>query len=157
VFGLGYWGFDPYWWDGWGYYRSPYAFGFGYPYGYGYGGYGYGGYGYGGYGNGGYGYGDGYGYDGGYYGNSSGASYSRDYGSIKLKVKPREAEVYVDGYYMGQVDDFDGVLQHLELEAGTHRIEVRASGYQPLAFEVRIAPGRTINYSGELRPGAPIK
>jgi hypothetical protein len=132
AFGFGYWGFDPYWWDGFGYYRSPYYYGWSNPYGYGYGG---------------------YGYDG-YYGSPAGGGYVRgEYGSIKLKVKPREAEVYVDGYYMGQVDDFDGVFQRLDLEAGAHRIEIRASGYQPLTFEVRVAPGRAITYNGELRPG----
>ena len=155
AFGLGYWGFDPYWWDGWGYYRSPYYSGWGYPYGYGYGdGYGYG-YGDGG-GYGDYGYRSGYGAGGGYGYPSGGGSY-RDYGSLKLKIKPLEAEVYVDGYYMGQVDDFDGVFQHLELEAGTHRIEIRAVGYQPLRFDVRVTPGRTISYTGDLRPGEPIR
>ena len=31
-------------------------------------------------------------------------------GSLKLKIKPREAEVYVDGYFVGIVDDFDGIF-----------------------------------------------
>lgn len=131
AFGLGYWGWDPYWW-GWGMYPNYW----GYPYGYG-------GY-YGGYG----------GYYGGGYSRYDRDYYYRDYGSLRLKVKPRNAEVYVDGYYMGQVDDFDGTFQHLDLDEGAHRIEIRASGFQPLVFEMRVAPGRTTTYRGELRPSS---
>jgi len=58
----------------------------------------------------------------------------------------------VDGYYAGQVDDFDGVIQRLELESGPHRIEIRAVGFEPLVVEVRVQPGRTITYHGDLRP-----
>lgn len=71
-------------------------------------------------------------------------------GSLKLKVSPRQAEVYVDGYYAGSVDDYDGAFQRLHLEPGPHRIEVRLQGYEPLAFEVRIPPGRTVTYKGTL-------
>jgi hypothetical protein len=111
-------------------------------YGYGYGGTGYGGY-YGGY------------YDpwyGGYptYPQSTYTS-SSDEGSLKLKIKPRQAEVYVDGYFVGIVDDFDGIFQRLHIDSGAHRIEVRANGYEPLEFEVRITPEHTTTYSGELR------
>jgi hypothetical protein len=53
--------------------------------------------------------------------------------------------VFVDGYYVGIVDDFDGVFQHVNLEAGEHRIEVRAPGYdEAISFDVYVQPGRTI-------------
>jgi hypothetical protein len=80
------------------------------------------------------------------------ARIDRDYGSIKLKVKPNDAEVYVDGYYVGQVDEFDGIFQHLDLEAGSHRIEVRAAGYQPETIDVLIYRGRSVTYKGKLQP-----
>ena len=72
-------------------------------------------------------------------------------GALKIKVKPRDAEVYVDGYFAGEVDDYDGVFQKLRLEPGPHRIEIRLEGYEPLTFEVRIQPDRTITYKGELK------
>ncbi len=123
-YGLGYMGYyDPLWW----------GFSYGYPY--------YGGYDP--YGGSGYGY---YGYGGSAYTPSE----RYETGSVRLKVKPKEAEVYADGYYMGTVDQFDGTWQHLELEAGPHRVELRLKGYQPLVFEVRIQPGKTITYQGEL-------
>ena len=66
-------------------------------------------------------------------------------------MKPRQASVYVDGYYAGVVDEFDGVFQRLHIEPGPHRIEVQADGYEPLVFEIRIQPDRTITYTGELK------
>jgi hypothetical protein len=120
---------------------------------------GYGGFGLGGY----YGYYDPwfdpwYGGAGGYYSPGGGyygpQYYSSGYGyegQLRLKVKPTHATVYVDGYFAGSVDDFDGIFQRLRLESGPHRIEVRADGYEPLSFEVRILPDRTVTYDGELK------
>jgi len=120
---------------GWGY---PYAFA-GYPYLY----------------SGFYGYGPGwgspygpYGY-GPYYGNNG---YAEDQGGIRLQMNPKEAQVSVDGYYVGVVDDFDGMSQRLELEEGPHRIEITAPGFEPFAIEVNILRAQTIKYKGLLRP-----
>lgn len=71
-------------------------------------------------------------------------------GALRLKVKPRDATVLVDGYFAGQVDDFDGAFQRLRLEPGPHRIEISADGYEPLTFEIRVLPDRTTTYKGEL-------
>ena len=75
--------------------------------------------------------------------------YDRD-GSLKLKVTPRQAEVYVDGYFAGAVDDYDGLFQRLQIDPGPHRIEIRLDGYEPLAFDVRIDSGHTVTYKGEM-------
>ena len=71
-------------------------------------------------------------------------------GAIRLKVKPSNATVYVDGYYAGVVDDFDGTFQRLHLEPGPHRLEIRAGGYQPLSLDVWITEDLTITYRGDL-------
>lgn len=81
---------------------------------------------------------------------AGGYGYDGFLGSLRLKVRPREASVYVDGYFAGQVDDFDGVFQRLKIEEGPHRIELREDGYEPLMFEVRILPDRTVTYKGTL-------
>jgi hypothetical protein len=153
--------YDPYY----SYYFDPFYYGFGgryssywNPYGYGYGlgyfaydpflfnGYGYG------YGGGGYGgrYGDEPYQGGGGYGSSSGSEY-RGVGSMRLKVKPANAQVYVDGYYTGLVDSYDGAFQRLGIEAGSHKVEVRAEGYETVQFDVMINPGETVTYKGELK------
>jgi PEGA domain-containing protein len=126
---------------------APVGYGF-YPWGYG--GLGFGGY-YGGYYDpfdpfGGYG-----GYGGGAGGYSGYSAQDEDDGAVRIKVKPREASVYADGYYVGRVDDFDGVFQRLHLSSGPHRIEIRAPQYEPLAFEVRIDRGQTVTYRGEMK------
>jgi hypothetical protein len=76
-------------------------------------------------------------------------------GSLRLKVEPRDAEVYVDGYYAGIVDDFDGHFQHLDLTLGPHHIQVRATGYQALDFDVDIQFDRKTEYRGVLTPLQP--
>ncbi len=73
-------------------------------------------------------------------------------GEIRLQVRPRHAEVYVDGYYAGRVDEFDGFLQALRIEEGPHTIEIVARGYQTLVFNVRIIAGRKMDYRGNLVP-----
>lgn len=100
---------------------------------------------------GGSGYYGGYGYPYGGAGYGSG-SYDRvGTGALRLKIKPRDAEVYVDGYFVGTVDEFDGLFQKLTLDGGGHRIEIRAEGHEVIQFEVLITPGETVTYKGELK------
>lgn len=73
-------------------------------------------------------------------------------GSLQLNTAPGTAQVYVDGFYVGIVDDFGVSGRRLNLEPGSHRILLRASGYYDLAFDVYIEPGRTIVYRGDLEP-----
>ena len=97
-----------------------------------------------------WGYGPGYwgpSYSG--YGGYSPRGY--DMGKVKLKVKARDAEVLVDGYYAGTVDDFDGVFQALTLDSGAYKIEIRKPGYESLHFDVHVQPDRTITYRGEMK------
>jgi hypothetical protein len=97
-------------------------------------------------------------YGGGYGGGYSAGGYSsqyRDVGNLRLKVKPSDAQVYVDGYFVGPVDSFDGVFQRLGIEAGAHRVELRAEGYETVQFEVLITPGETVTYKGEMKPIRP--
>ena len=125
AFGLGYF-YDPFMYD-------PYYYGG--AYGAGYGG----------------GYGGGY-YGGGYQGGYGASSYGRGpTGSLRLKIRPRDAQVYVDGYFVGVVDSFDGVFQRLGIDAGGHRIEIKATGFEPISFDVLVTPGETVTYKGELR------
>jgi hypothetical protein len=78
-------------------------------------------------------------------------------GAIKLKITPKTAEVYVDGYYMGLVTDYDGAFQRLNLPVGQHHLEIRAPGYQPLGFDVNIEARDTISYHGVMQPLQPVK
>ena len=71
-------------------------------------------------------------------------------GGLRLDVKPKSGQVFVDGYYAGIVDDFNGHFQHLDLVPGPHHVEVRAPGCAPVQFDVNIEPHQTIKYHGQL-------
>jgi hypothetical protein len=89
----------------------------------------------------------------------------RPYGGVRITNAPHEAQVFADGYYAGIVDDFDGVFQHVNLEAGQHRIEVRMPGTdEGISFDVYVQAGRTITlradayddgYSGQYGDNGP--
>lgn len=90
-----------------------------------------------------------------YYGYNGYGSYpwptGGDTGAIRLQIRPRDAEVFVDGYYAGVVDDFDGRFQSLKLLPGGHRIEIRMPGFHDLELDVHVQPGRTITLDRDLR------
>lgn len=63
--------------------------------------------------------------------------------SVRFDVTPQDAEVYVDGYYAGIVDDFDGMLQRLRVEPGQHEISLYHEGYRAVHQRVYLARDRT--------------
>jgi hypothetical protein len=67
-----------------------------------------------------------------------------------IDITPSNAEVVVDGASMGVVGDFTAAMQPLGLEPGRHHIEIRASGYRTITFEVDILAGQVIPYQGRL-------
>jgi hypothetical protein len=79
-------------------------------------------------------------------------TYGYPIGELRLQVRPREAQVFVDGSYAGTVDEFDGTFQSLRLEEGDYQIEIVLEGFEPLTFDVRITPGEKVTYRGDLVP-----
>jgi hypothetical protein len=76
--------------------------------------------------------------------------------AIRLEVTPKQAEVYVDGYYAGIVDDFDGVFQRLPVEPGEHEIQLYLDGYRTVRQKIYVTPRNTfkLKYAMEkLGPG----
>ncbi len=72
-------------------------------------------------------------------------------GNLRLIIEPGTTQVFVDGYFVGSVEDFSGTFAELLLEAGPHHLELRAPGYETLTFDVRIEAQRTITYRGALK------
>jgi hypothetical protein len=71
------------------------------------------------------------------------------YGYLQLLMQPASAVVYVDGLYVGSVDD---LRAGRKVEAGAHRLEIRAGGYEATSVDVRIDPGQTTIYRTDLKP-----
>ena len=93
-----------------------------------------------------YGFAYGYQYPWGPYGYPPYRAYRVDPGaSVRLEVKPKEAEVYVDGFYAGIVDDFNGTFQRLSVTPGEHEIELWLDGYRTVQQKVYLTPRKTFN------------
>jgi len=75
--------------------------------------------------------------------------------SVRIEVTPRDAEVYIDGYYAGTVNDFDGTFQRLRVEPGEHEIEVFKEGFHAFRQKVYLAPDNTFKIKQALAPLAP--
>lgn len=70
--------------------------------------------------------------------------------SLRIKVKPKDASVYVDGYYAGKVEDYDGTFQRLHVPPGQHEIIVYLDGFRSLHEKLYLTPNSTKKIEGDL-------
>jgi hypothetical protein len=63
--------------------------------------------------------------------------------SVKFDVKPKNAAIYVDGFYAGIVDDFDGAFQRLRTAPGGHEITLYLDGYRTITEKAYLSPDHT--------------
>ncbi len=73
-------------------------------------------------------------------------------GRLILDPQPEGAQVFVDGYYAGIPEDFSSVSGGGVLQAGQHRIDISAPGFEAVSLDVNIAPSQTLTYEGTLMP-----
>jgi len=72
-------------------------------------------------------------------------------GGISFEITPDSAAVFVDGTYMGTAGEFGAAAEPLGLDAGRHRVEIRAAGHRTMTFEADVRPGEVIPYQGTLQ------
>lgn len=72
------------------------------------------------------------------------------YGGVSFDVEPRDAELWVDGEYVGRVSDYSSYDPPLTLVAGRHHIELTGGSYRSLAFDITVIAGQVIPYQGTL-------
>jgi hypothetical protein len=72
-------------------------------------------------------------------------------GTLVLEDVPDNAQVHVDGHYVGLAAEFGSGARSLNLDAGAHRIELRAPGYEMQNFSVMIEPNGTLRYRGDMQ------
>ena len=94
-----------------------------------------------------------YGYSPYYYGDRGYRGYRA--GAVRVLVEPNEARVYVDGYYAGVADDFDGIFQRLHLAPGRHDVSLRLDGYRTQNFKLYVPYDHTIKIHHRMVPGSP--
>jgi hypothetical protein len=76
--------------------------------------------------------------------------YEPNYGAraiLRLGVMPNDAAVYVDGFYAGLTDDFDGALQGLPLPPGSHAVFLHRPGYKSQRHHVYLRPESTLAFA----------
>jgi hypothetical protein len=56
---------------------------------------------------------------------------------------PKNAGVYVDGFYAGVVDDFNGYFEGLPLPPGGHEVVLYLDGYRTTSRRIYLGPGST--------------
>lgn len=76
-------------------------------------------------------------------------------GSARLQITPKQAEVYVDGYLAGSVDDFDGFFQRLDVAPGEHELTIFLEGYETITQKLLFQPGETLDVRQRMTPLAP--
>lgn len=77
--------------------------------------------------------------------------YAEPESHLRLNVKPKEAEVYVDGFFAGKVQEFDGRLQRLHVTPGQHEITIYLEGYHSLRQQLYLSPEVTRTIDGALQ------
>lgn len=90
------------------------------------------------------------------WGYAPGYSYryrSSDSGSLRLLVEPSKTRVYVDGYYAGIVDDFDGIFQRLNLPPGRHELSFKLEGYKTHRVRLYVPYDHTIKVHHDMERG----
>jgi PEGA domain len=70
---------------------------------------------------------------------------------VDTGVSPDEAEVYLDGKYIGTADDFDGFPDFLYLKPGKYHLEFRLPGYETLEKDVEVSGGQRIKVDKKLK------
>jgi len=92
------------------------------------------------------------------YGYYPGSSYYyaepgvNSYGGLSFEIQPSDADLFVDGEYVGQVGSFTPYGEPLTLMAGVHRIAIVRDGYQTLEWDVTVEPGQVLPYRGVMEP-----
>jgi hypothetical protein len=75
-------------------------------------------------------------------------------GAVRVLVDPSEARVYVDGYYAGIVDDYDGLFQRLNVSPGRHEITLKLEGYKTHHMKVYVSSEGTLKLHYGMQKGS---
>lgn len=73
---------------------------------------------------------------------------------VKLDVSPDRAAVFVDGGFVGHVEEFRGVRKSMLISPGKHRIKIALPGYRTFETEINLLPKQNFTLKTELVKGS---
>ncbi len=76
-------------------------------------------------------------------------------GAARLQVTPKQTQIFVDGYFVGTADKFDGTFERLRVEAGEHELEFYLDGYRTVKQPVLFRREGTITIKHVMEPVKP--
>jgi hypothetical protein len=79
----------------------------------------------------------------------------QDRAVLRVLAVPKTAAVYVDGFYAGIVEDFNGFFQGLPLPPGGHAIVLYLDGYRTIRRNFFFQPGSTVKLEETMMPVSP--
>jgi preprotein translocase subunit SecD len=74
--------------------------------------------------------------------------------TLKLKVQPARAAVFVDDNFVGHAGEFGGAFHSMLISTGKHRIKVELPGYRTFETEVNLLAGQKAEVKTELVKGS---
>jgi hypothetical protein len=77
-------------------------------------------------------------------------TYALGVGGLAFAIKPADAAVYIDGYFVGSAYDFGSDREPLLLRSGSYTLELRAEGFVTDKFPVYVTMGEVLPFSGSL-------
>ncbi len=74
--------------------------------------------------------------------------------TLKLKIKPKRAAVFLDEKYVGHAGEFGGAFRSMKISPGKHRIRVELPGYRTFDTEVNLLADQETEVKTELKAGS---
>ena len=74
--------------------------------------------------------------------------------TLKLKIKPKRAAVFLDEKFVGHAADFGGAFRSMKISPGKHRIRVELPGYRTFDTEINLLANQESEVKTELVPGS---
>ena len=74
--------------------------------------------------------------------------------TLKLKIKPKRAAVFLDEKFVGHAADFGGAFRSMKISPGKHRIRVELPGYRTFDTEINLLANQESELKTELVPGS---
>ena len=74
--------------------------------------------------------------------------------TLKLRIEPKRAAVFLDDKFVGHASEFGGTFRSMLISPGKHRIKVELPGYRTYDTEIDLLAGQKTEVKTELVPGS---